>query len=233
MSEQQQITTPFSRVYWQCAVSEFRNPRMLVFAALLIALRVASKALKIPIGPELYITVGFFVNALGSMCYGPVVALAAGAISDTLGCLLFPTGAYFFPFIFVEMMGSFLFAVFLYRAKLTSMRVILSRFSVSLVCNLILNPILLYYYYQFVFGKSYAIFSLPRVIKNLALFPIESLLLTVFLNAMTPITNQLKLTHSGSEKLQIEKRHIAVLVVLTVVSAVFVLLYYFVYLPNK
>ena len=41
-------------------------------------------------------------------------------VSDTLGALLFPTGAYFFPFIFVEMLGSFLFAVSLYRTKITS-----------------------------------------------------------------------------------------------------------------
>lgn len=233
MSEQQQFSTPFSRAYWRCAVCEFKDLRMLVFAALVIALRVASKALKIPVGPDLFITIGFFVNALGSMCYGPIVALAAGAVSDTLGCLLFPTGAYYFPFIFVEMMGSFLFAIFLYRARLTSMRVILSRFSVSLICNLILNPILLYYYYQFVLGKSYTLLSLPRVIKNLALFPIESLLLIVFLNVMAPITNRMGLTHSGNETLRIEKHHVALLVILTLISAAAVLLYYFVYLPNK
>ena len=103
MSDQQLFATPFSKIYWRCAFNELKNTRMLVFASLIIALRVAFKLFAIPIGPSLNITTGFFVNALGSMCYGPVVALISGAISDTIGCILFPQGIYFFPFIFVDL----------------------------------------------------------------------------------------------------------------------------------
>ena len=60
------------------------------------------------------------------MIFGPVVAIIAAAISDTLGCILFPTGVYFFPFIFTEIAGSLIFALFLYRAPLTNLRVTLS-----------------------------------------------------------------------------------------------------------
>ena len=37
--------TPFSKEYWAQAVSEFKDLRMLLFAALMIALRVALKSL--------------------------------------------------------------------------------------------------------------------------------------------------------------------------------------------
>ena len=85
---------PFSRAYWRQAASELKNTRMLIFAALMVALRVALKSLTITIAPNLQISVGFFVNAFGAMVYGPVVALLGAAISDTLGCILFPTGPY-------------------------------------------------------------------------------------------------------------------------------------------
>ena len=106
-SEPRLFKHPFSRAYWKQAASELKDTRMLIFAALMVALRVALKSLTISIAPNLQISVGFFVNAFGAMVYGPVMALLGAAISDTLGCILFPTGPYFFPFIFVEMAGSY------------------------------------------------------------------------------------------------------------------------------
>ena len=40
---------PFSKAYWKDAAAELKDTRMLVFAALMIALRVALKSLGIPI----------------------------------------------------------------------------------------------------------------------------------------------------------------------------------------
>ena len=47
--------TPFSKEYWRDAAAELRDTRMLVFAALMIALRVALKSLGIPIAADLKI----------------------------------------------------------------------------------------------------------------------------------------------------------------------------------
>ncbi len=224
--------TPFSRLYWRLAVGELKSVRILVLAALITALRIAVKALAIPVGPSLKITIGFFFNALGAMIYGPVVGLLTGAASDTIGCLLFSHGEpYFFPFIFSEMMGSFLFALFLYRSKVTPTRVILSRFAVTVGCNLILDPLLLYWQYALM-GKGYTLLSMPRIIKNVALFPIQCLLLILFLGLMLPITERFGLTHTGKANLKITKRHVVLLVILTVLSIAAVILYA-IYLANK
>ena len=83
---------PFNGRYWRLALSEFRSLKMLVVAAMLTALRIAVKSLTIQIMPGLNITFGFIVNAVGSMIYGPVVAVVTSAVSDTLGAILFPTG---------------------------------------------------------------------------------------------------------------------------------------------
>jgi len=220
------FTTPFSAEYWSLSLKEMKSVKVLVIAALLTALRIAIKSAKIPIGPDLTVTFGFVVNALGSMIYGPVMAAVTSAVSDILGAVIFPSGAFFFPFTLVEVMGGVLFALFYYRTKITTVRVVWGRFAVTAICNLLLNPIALYYYYTFLMGKSYAIFSLPRIIKNLALFPVQSLILVLFFNAMLPITNRMKLTHTGDIKLRIEKREIIMIVLLTLVSALAVAGYY-------
>ena len=99
MNKTQLFETPFSKEYWRLAAGELRSTKILVLAAILTALRIAVKSLAIPVGPNLNITFGFLINATGSMIYGPIVAILTSAISDTLGAILFPHGAYFFPFI--------------------------------------------------------------------------------------------------------------------------------------
>ena len=211
--------TPFSGKYWQLAAAEFRDTRMLIFAALMIALRVVFKAIRIPVGPYLDINTAFVVNALGAMCFGPVVAIAAAAVTDTLGCLLFPTGAYFFPFIFIEIAGSVIFALMLYRTEITPGRVILSRFLIDFGVNIVLQTPIMAWYYQIVLGKYYALVDLPRIIKNLVLFPLEAAVLMVLLRAALPPLSRMGFVKSRIRGLDMTKKTVVLLVVLTLVSA--------------
>lgn len=225
--------TPFSREYWARACGELKNTRVMVFAAIITALRVAVKVFSIPVVPLVNITFGFFFNALGSMVYGPVVGLLCGAVSDTLGCMIHPVGPYFFPFIFSEMLGSFIFGIFLYRTKITPMRVVWSRFSVTVLCNLIVDPICMMMFNQIMYGKPYKLFTVPRLIKNITLFPAQAVLLILFLAALLPLTNRLGITSSEPEELEVRKKHIATIAILTVVAALLVAFYNFVYLPSR
>ena len=223
MSERKQdcrlYSHPFSAAYWQDAFAEFKNTRVLIFAALMIAIRVALKPVRIPLGPFLDFNTQLFVNALGSMVFGPAVALAAAAVSDTLGYLLFPSGPYFFPFIFTEMAGSLVFALFLYRARVTVKRVILCRFCVIFFVNLVLQTPIMALYYQMMLGKSYAWIDLPRIAKNLVLFPLESVLLIFFLRAAVPPLKRLGFLRSEVTDMKITRRYAALLIALTAVSA--------------
>ena len=80
--------TPFSKAYWRDAVSELKDTKMLVITALMIALRVALKPLAIPLGPRLSIQTAMLATALGAMIYGPVVAIPAAIVSDTIGFMI-------------------------------------------------------------------------------------------------------------------------------------------------
>ena len=208
--------TPFSKAYGHDAFLELKDTKMLVIAALMIALRVSMKWTVIPLAPNLNINVGApLVNAMGAMIFGPVVAALAACVSDLLGFMLFPQGGtYFLPYMFVEVAGSVLFALFFYRAKVTVTRVILARFSMDLFVNIILNSLVSMWYYAVIMGKSYAFMILPAVIKNLCMFPIEAFILTLFLGVVIPITCRVKLTYGSAEDsgtLKFEKKQLALL----------------------
>ena len=222
MSTKQKSTTlyphPFSKAYWADAFAELKDTRMIVTAALLIALRVAMKGLAIPLAPNLKINTAFFVNALGAMIYGPVVAAVAAAISDTLGCIIFPQGVYFFPFIFIEIAGSVIFALFLYRAKVTVIRLALSRFCIDFFVNIVLNMPIMAMYYDVVLGQSYTWLQLPTIAKNLCMFPVEAILLVMFMSVMLPIVYRLRLVYYSGEELKVTKKVVAGLGALCVLA---------------
>ena len=196
---------PFSRSYWRDAALELKDTKILVIAALMIALRVALKGLAIPLAPNLKINIAFFVNAMGAMIFGPVVAAVSAAVSDTLGCLLFPQGVYFFPFIFIEIAGSVIFALFLYRAKVTATRLALSRFCIDFFVNILLNMPIMALYYKVVLGKSYTWMQLPVIAKNLCMFPVEAILLIAFMSVMVPLLYRQRLIYFSGEGLKMTK----------------------------
>ncbi len=216
---------PFSKEYWKQAASELKNTKTLIFAALMIALRIALKSVSIYIAADLRISIQFLVNALGAMVFGPVVAIAGAAVSDTLGALLFPSGPYFFPFIFTEIAGSLVFALFFYRTRITVTKAILSRFCTNFFVNIILQTPIMVLYYQMMLGKTYKILNLPRMIKNLVLFPIESLLLVLFLRALIPPLKSLGYKVSDISNLHFTKKNIFTLVILTIIGVAAVVAY--------
>ena len=224
------IGSIFSLEYWREAKREFQNPRTLVFASLIIAIRVIVKMFKIPLAAGLSMTFDCYVNALGSIVYGPIVAFFVGAISDTIGCMLFPSGPYFFPFIFVEISSSVIFALFLWRRKISVGRVLCSKFTINLFCNIFLTSVFMKWMY-IVLGDpkaaTYNIINGVRIAKNLVTFPIEAILIVVVLGAFIPILKKFKAVPATQDELIINKRHIVAVVIATLLSVGFILLYIF------
>lgn len=217
-----------SAAYWRQSAAVFGDTRMVVFAALIIALRVAVKFLRIPLAAGLEFSFDCYVNALGSLVYGPLMGLAVGAVSDTLGCIIAPSGPYFFPFIFVEMSSSFLFALFLWKRELSVPRILLSKFTVNFISNIVLTSVVMKWNYLVFYGteKAYPLINLTRIVKNLVLFPLEAILITLLLSALMPALHSLGLAANG-KAVQLTKRHILLIVALTAVSVGIVLFYVF------
>ena len=227
---------PFSKAYWRDAAAEMKDIKMLVVTALMIALRIALKPFAIYIGPQMAIQTATLATALGAMIFGPVVAIPAAMISDTIGFMIFPTGDYFLPFMLTEIASTMAYALCLYRAKPNATRVIIARFLICFVVNVVLQQFIYAWYYTYMGNPEQAknsimgIMTTARLFKNLFFFPIESIVITLFLKVLVPVTSRARLTHGGKTGLEFTKKQIALLVVLLAVgigSAVGYLNYYY------
>ncbi|MDD5863992.1 MAG: folate family ECF transporter S component [Firmicutes bacterium] len=215
---------PFSKAYWQDAAAELKDTKMLVVTALMIALRIALKPLAIPLGPQLSIQTAMLAAALGAMIYGPVMAIPSAIISDTIGFLIYPTGDYFFPFVLTEIASTMIYALCLYRAKVTPSRVVLSRFFICFFVNVVLQQLIFAWWYVYIGSPEQArnqilgIMTVARIFKNLCMFPIESVVLTLFLRFLMPITRRAKLTYSSDADMKFTTKQVVILAVLMVVG---------------
>ena len=219
-------TTPFSAAYWRDAAAEMKITKMLVVTALMTALRIALKPLAIPLGPSLSIQTAMLATALGAMIYGPVVAIPAAIVSDTIGFMIYPTGDYFLPFVLTEIASTMIYALFLYRAKVTPTRVMLARFCICFFVNVVMQQLIYAWYYVYIGTPESAISSLTsimtttRIFKNLFFFPIEAVVLTLFLKVLVPVTQRAKLTFGKDSDMKFTKKQIVTLVCLVLVGAV-------------
>ena len=218
-------SSPLSKGYWRDAAAELKNTKMLVITALLVALRIALKPAAIPLGPQLNIQTATLATALGAMIFGPVVAIPAAMVSDTIGFMIWPTGDYFLPFMLTEIAGTMFYALFLYRSKVSPTRVMLARFCICFFVNVVLQQIIYAWYYSFIGNPDGAkeaimgIMTVTRIFKNLAMFPIEAVVITLFLKVLIPIARRANLVFGPEADMRITKKEIIVLAILMVIGA--------------
>ena len=216
---------PFSKAYWRDAAAELKDLKMLVITALMIALRIALKPLAIPLGPQMYIQTATLATALGAMIFGPVMAIPAAIISDTIGFMIFPNGDYFLPFMLTEIASTVIYALCFYRAKPSATRLIIARFLICFLVNVILQQFIIAWQYSYMGNPEKAkdtimgIMTQARIFKNLFFFPIETVVITLFLKVLIPITSRMKMTYGGSTGLDFTKKQVAALVLLMVIGA--------------
>ena len=233
-SKNNKFASVFSKKYWREAANQFKDVRMITIAALIVALRVAVKFVRIPIAQGLAISLDGYVNSLGSVIYGPLVGLVVGAISDTLGCLVTGRmGEYFPPFMLVEMMSSFIFGLFFWKRKIRISSALSAKFTVNFVCNIMLTSIfnkwMYYVYYGLERAEAYNVINGVRIVKNLIMFPLEATIIVVVLSSTIPILTKLKLIEAeycfvykpSTKKLVLE------VVLFTALSVALILFYIF------
>ena len=93
---------------------ELKSIRCLTVTALLIGVSVALKFVMIMPSETLKISFAFVGLAAIGMLYGPVVAGLAGVVTDVIGFLVKPTGAFSPIFTLVEVAGAVIYGIFLY-----------------------------------------------------------------------------------------------------------------------
>ncbi|MFA7127137.1 MAG: folate family ECF transporter S component, partial [Bacilli bacterium] len=151
---------PFSKTYWQDAFKGLKDIKKLVLASIMISMMIVvniyGTALNIEVlGSKVYFE--FIPAAICSMLMGPVIGMMAGAISDILG-FMFLSGGYpfFFGYTLSAMMASFVYALFLYKTRITIVKILVAKLIVNIVINVLMgslwkaimfNSIPLYWHY--------------------------------------------------------------------------------------
>ena len=198
----QTFRTPFSPAYWRCAAAELRDLRKLLVAALFLALEIVLAGFYIPLGYNLIIYFTFFVKSLGAMIYGPIVAVLSAFIGDNLGFFLHPNGPYFPGYTLSAVLGSLIYALFFYRARVGPLRIVLAKLLVNIPVNVALGCV----WSAMLYGKGYLYYFAKSIVKNVALLPVEVALLLVFFGGMVPILIRAKLVPPQSQYFRRRKK---------------------------
>jgi hypothetical protein len=103
----------------------------------------------------------------------------------------------------------------------------LSRFTVVVLCNLIFTPIVNYWFGVFTDNvKAINLLSQARIIKNVCLLPLESLILILFLGGLSIPLVRLGTIPETNKKIKFDAKTIVLLVSLTILAAAGLVLYY-------
>lgn len=184
---------PFSRDYWHDALSDFKKLPVLAFSALMIAACIAlSYVPSIHISDQVRVTWGFLARALCGLVGGPVNALVFGAAEDTISFLMHPTGPYFPGYALTTMLGTMLYALFLYRARVTVLRVFLAKLSTNLL-NVTLGAL----WSSILYGKAYLYYASASLVKNAIMLPVQTAMLCLLFAAVLPALGQARLLPAG------------------------------------
>ena len=160
------------------SAKSLKNTRVMCAMAVLTALYVALYAVKIQITPQLRISFSFIPLALVGWLFGPIPAKLAGAVSDIIGALLFPSGAYFPGFTVTSMLSGFIYGACLYRSERYAISITISKILVNMLLHVLLNS----YWLSLITGKGYAVYIVSHFSKNILALPVEVVLLVLIIS---------------------------------------------------
>ncbi|HIV20242.1 MAG TPA: folate family ECF transporter S component [Candidatus Merdivicinus intestinigallinarum] len=182
--------TPFTPSYWKEAAGEVKKPRILAVTALFIGLDIIIGMFYIPMpfGDNLRVYFGYFTNSMCCMVCGPVMALIFGFVRDILGFLANPSGGFFFGYTLSAMLGSLVYALFFYRARITVVRILCCKLIINVCVNILLGSL----WSAILFSKGYYFYMVSSTVKNLMLLPVEVILLVLFYQVTLPVLVKMK-----------------------------------------
>ena len=159
---------------------ELFRVRTITLCAMFGALSIVLGYFTIRVGD--YFNLGFagLANELVHFIFGPVVGGVFGGVMDILKYIINPSGAFFFGFTFNAILAGVIYGAFWYKRPLSFARVMAARLVVIVVCNLLLNTLWL----SMLSGKGFLVLLGPRVLKNLIMWPVDSLVLVMVAGAL-------------------------------------------------
>ena len=148
--------------------------KKLILASLLLACSIVLGRFLSIKTPIIVVSFAFIPKILAGILLGPWWTMLLGVLSDLIGALLFPFGAYFVGYTITSGLSGLFYGLFMYNAHKKSNKQFIINLCITIllqivVCNVVLNSLWIY-----LTTKKAIMLILPtRLIKQLVMFPIE------------------------------------------------------------
>ena len=167
---------------------EFKSLHTVILCGLMGALGIILKMFaSIPFGP-FTITYAWIPNRIIDFMFGPAVGAVYGGVMDIIKFIMKPTGTFNFGYTAVAVLAGLTFGTILYKKPVSFMRIV---FAQSLV-KIFINAGLSTYLMAFERGEAFMALMPVRLVKNLIMIPLDSILLFVVLTALMKVLPRLK-----------------------------------------
>ncbi|MPM64543.1 hypothetical protein SDC9_111430 [bioreactor metagenome] len=194
--DQKLFASPLSPAYWRASGRELSRLRVLTLAAMLLALRIVISAVRIPVADNLNIMFTYLPESLIALICGPVAAPMVGAAGDILGYLMHPDGGFFPGYTLSAMLTGLIYALFLYRARITVLRIALAKLLVNYGVNVLLGSL----WSSVMYGKGYLYYFAKSAVKNTIMLPVEIIILTLVLSILLPVLSRSGITPPQTDR---------------------------------
>lgn len=144
--------------------------RRLVLTALLIAVEVVLHRFVSIKTPLVIIHMGFLPIALAGFACGPWHAAVAGGLSEFLGAVLFPVGAFFPGFSVTGFLTGLVFGLFFYGRPVKLLRVLTCSALISVLFTLLLDS----YWLMVLYSKTDLLNDIPAMLRDEWFIPFAS-----------------------------------------------------------
>lgn len=151
---------------------EIRQVRTLTVCAMLAAAGVVLGSLTIYITDTVRIGFAEIPVMLAGYLFGPVTGGIFAAALDVLKYLVKPMGPFMPILTLIVVLKGFMYGCAFYKRPVGLWRVLAVQLAVAVVCNLLLNTWAL----SLLYGKGFMAMLVPRIIRNLIMWPIDSLI---------------------------------------------------------
>lgn len=179
--------------------ANLHNTRLVVFAALMVAM---ARALSLVPGIPIFhtkLTFGFMARALCALVCGPVLGLVYGFVEDILGFILQPSGEFFFGYTISTMLGVLIYALCFYRRRITAVSLVVANILVNFLVNAVLGSV----WNVMIRGATFWSWFVPSLIKNTATVIPKAILLYILFSSILPILRRIGVLSGRTEDKEI------------------------------
>lgn len=173
------------------SLNELKSIRNISICALFIALSVLLGTLSVQVTPTIKVGFSFLCNSMIGLMFGPVTGAVFGGATDIIKYFIKPTGAFFPGFTLSAIVGGFIYGIFLYKKPVSALRCAIAKLTVVVIVNVVMNSIWL----RIMYHTPWEYLLTTRIIKELIMYPIETFLFIMAVNALKAPLNKMNLAY--------------------------------------